>query len=107
MFVSIIPPESATPRHAVMKEKEKVNEDILLGLGLIKRGVPGMRPFSIDKMALINPELPAAGSEWPILLLIDPTRSGFSGERVAAKTEPTPFTSVGSPAWVPVPWHSR
>lgn len=31
--------------------------------------------------------------------------SGLSVRRVAAKTEPTPCTSVGSPACVPVPWH--
>lgn len=43
---------------------------ILLGLGLTKVGVPGIKPFSIAKIALMRPELPAAGSEWPILLLI-------------------------------------
>ena len=37
----------------------------------------------------------------------EPIIRGLSAERVDAKTEPAPFTSMGSPAGVPVPWHSR
>ena len=36
----------------------------------MKVGVPGMSPFSRHITALMTPELPAAGSECPILLLI-------------------------------------
>lgn len=43
---------------------------LLLGLGFKKVGFPGITPFSIAKIILINPEIPAAGSECPILLLI-------------------------------------
>lgn len=37
----------------------------------------------------------------------DPMCSGLSSVREGAKTEETPATSTGSPAKVPVPWHSR
>lgn len=43
---------------------------VLLGLGLINVGLPGITPRSIAKAILIKPEMPAAGSEWPMLLLI-------------------------------------
>ncbi len=43
---------------------------LLLGLGFKKVGLPGITPFSIARMILINPEMPAAGSERPMLLLI-------------------------------------
>lgn len=43
---------------------------LLLGLGVMKRGVPGILPFSRDSTVLIKPEIPAAGSEWPTLLFI-------------------------------------
>ena len=43
---------------------------ILVGLGLMNVGVPGITPRSIAMMTFINPELPAAGSECPVLLLI-------------------------------------
>lgn len=33
-------------------------------------GLPGMKPFSMERMALSRPEIPAAGSECPMLLLI-------------------------------------
>ena len=33
-------------------------------------GLPGMMPFSIDMIAFMSPEIPAAGSECPTLLLI-------------------------------------
>ena len=33
-------------------------------------GIPGIRPRSMAMMTLISPELPAAGSECPMLLLI-------------------------------------
>jgi len=41
-----------------------------LGFGVMKVGLPGMVPFSIARIALIIPEIPAAGSECPRLLLI-------------------------------------
>ena len=66
-----------------------------------------MMPLSIDMIAFMRPEIPAAGSEWPTLLLMEPMRSGLSADRVAANTMLAPLTSVGSPACVPVPWHSR
>ena len=40
-------------------------------------------------------------------LRTDPMCSGLSCARDSAKTEETPATSTGSPANVPVPWHSR
>lgn len=43
---------------------------VLLGFGVIKVGLPGMMPFSIARTAFSTPEIPAAGSEWPMLLLI-------------------------------------
>lgn len=36
----------------------------------------------------------------------EPMMRGSSGSREIPKTEPTPSTSAGSPAGVPVPWHS-
>jgi hypothetical protein len=36
---------------------------VLLGLGLMNKGVPGITPFSMDMMTFSRPELPAAGSE--------------------------------------------
>ena len=42
----------------------------LFGLGVTKVGFPGMTPCSMARTALIRPEMPAAGSEWPMLLLI-------------------------------------
>ena len=44
--------------------------DILLGFGVSNVGFPGMKPFSIANIAFSNPEMPAAGSECPTLLLI-------------------------------------
>jgi len=44
--------------------------NLLLGFGVMKVGLPGMVPFSIARIALIIPEIPAAGSECPRLLLI-------------------------------------
>lgn len=43
---------------------------LLSGFGVSNVGLPGMMPFSRARTALISPEIPAAGSEWPILLLI-------------------------------------
>ncbi len=79
----------------------------IFGLGLMNVGLPEIMSFSMNNTAFRSAELPAAGSEWPILPLIEPMISGLLAERVAAKTELTSWTSVGSPAWVPVPWHSR
>jgi hypothetical protein len=42
----------------------------LFGLGVMNVGVPGMMPFSMERMVLTRPEMPAAGSECPMLLLI-------------------------------------
>jgi len=44
--------------------------DELLGFGVTNVGLPGMKPFSMERMALSRPEMPAAGSECPTLLLI-------------------------------------
>lgn len=98
--------------------------DSLLGLGVMKVGVPGMMPCSMERMVLRRPEIPAAGSEWPMLLLtcsevsdypsnFHVPESNFSGERrtepmikgssnvrLPEKTEATPPTSVGSPACI-------
>lgn len=38
-----------------------------------------MMPFSIERMVLSRPEMPAAGSECPILLLICPAINQGSG----------------------------
>ena len=62
----------------------------ILGLGLRNVGLPRMTLCSMDNTAFRSAELPAAGSEWPILLLIEPIISGLSAGRVAAKTEPAP-----------------
>ncbi len=43
---------------------------LLLGFGVMKVGFPGISPFSIESTAFSNPEIPAAGSECPRLLLI-------------------------------------
>lgn len=73
----------------------------------MKVGLPGIAPFSMDMTAFISLDKPAAGSECPILLLMEPIMSGLSAERVAEKTAAAPLTSLASPACVPVPWHSR
>lgn len=44
--------------------------DILFGFGVSNVGLPGMNPFSIARIAFSSPEMPAAGSECPMLLLI-------------------------------------
>ena len=41
----------------------------LFGLGVMNVGVPGMMPFSIARIVLRRPDMPAAGSECPMLLL--------------------------------------
>lgn len=41
-----------------------------LGLGSMKVGLPGIIPFSSARMVFNKPEMPAAGSECPILLFI-------------------------------------
>lgn len=44
--------------------------DMLSGFGISNVGLPGMNPFSIARIAFSSPEMPAAGSECPTLLLI-------------------------------------
>lgn len=76
-------------------------------LRLMNVELPGIMPFSMNNTIFRSAKLPAAGSEWPILPLIEPMISDLLAGRVAAKTELTLWTSVESPAWVPVSWHSR
>lgn len=47
-----------------------VSVNSLLGFGVSNVGLRGIWPFSMDSIAFIKPEIPAAGSECPILLLI-------------------------------------
>ena len=94
----------------------------LLGLGVLNVGLRGINPFSMESIAFSSPEIPAAGSECPILLLIynltklaersppsfqyffldrkltDPIIKGCSDDRYGENTEATPPTSIGSPA---------
>lgn len=42
-----------------------------------------------------------------VLFHTDPMRSGRSMARDEAKTDAMPVASTGSPAAVPVPWHSK
>ncbi len=55
---------------------------------------------------LITPAMPLAPSKCPTFVLMDPIRSGYSGDRPAEKTWASAPVSCGSPACVPVPWHS-
>ena len=41
----------------------------LFGLGVTNVGVPGMIPLSMERIVFSRPEIPAAGSECPMLLL--------------------------------------
>lgn len=43
---------------------------LLLGFGVMKVGLPGMRLFSIARIALSSPDIPAAGSACPTFALI-------------------------------------
>ncbi len=79
----------------------------ILGFGISKVGFPGMMPRSTANTVLSMPEIPAAGSEWPMLLLTDPMRSLARPTRDGEKTEEAALHSIGSPASVPVPWHSK
>ena len=44
--------------------------DLLFGFGTLNVGFPGIILFSKDSTVFIRPDMPAAGSECPILLLI-------------------------------------
>ena len=50
--------------------------------------------------------MPAAVSEWPRLVLTEPTRQGCSSGRPSPSTVPNARSSIGSPWRVPVPWAS-
>ena len=107
-----------------MDEEEARELNTLLGLGFSNVGFPGMIPCSMAMTALTSPEMPAAGSACPTLLLImgtvgrlrqhenepahagqfarctltEPMMRGLLGDRVGEKTDAAPLTSVGSPA---------
>lgn len=53
-----------------MLDIESVLNNLLFGLGFSKVGLPGMTPFSMAMTAFMSPDIPAAGSAWPTLLLI-------------------------------------
>jgi hypothetical protein len=95
---------------------------LLLGFGVMKLGVPGISPFSMDKTTFISPDSPDAASEWPILLFTftasqpewlrchpsnvkrtkahtEPTIRGLLVLRVGANANEIPFSSIGSPTW--------
>jgi hypothetical protein len=69
----------------------------------MKVGFPGILFFSTARIALIRPDTPAAGSEWPMLLLMDPMIRGLESVRPWVRTDAAAATSTGSPARVPVP----
>ena len=60
---------------------------------------------SSTSIALSSPAMPEAGSVWPILVFTEPTGSG--ARRRFAMASPIAQVSIGSPAWVPVPWASK
>lgn len=38
-------------------------DNSLLGFGVMKVGLPGINPFSMERIAFSSPDMPAAGSE--------------------------------------------
>lgn len=66
----------------------------------------GIFPRSTASTALMRPAMPAAPSRWPTLGLIEPTKMGLSASRLPHNARDTAKHSLGSPAGVPVPWHS-
>jgi hypothetical protein len=64
--------KSTTPTNQQVNPKSllEFETDVLLGFGVTNVGLPGMKPFSMERIALSRPEIPAAGSECPTLLFI-------------------------------------
>lgn len=66
-------------------------------------GVGGSSPSRIASHTLISPATPAAVIRWPTLALSEP--SGRS-RPASPNTSRSDSSSVASPIWVPVAWHS-
>ena len=76
------------------------------GLSCTNDGWRGMAFSRSISMSFARLAAPDAASACPMLAFTDVIWSGLSGARPTAKTARIASSSAGSPACVPVPWHS-
>src|SRR5690242_18997877 len=86
---------------------EEQVHDSLFGLGFSKPTFGGIFPASNANTALITPLNALDASECPKFVLTAPTYNGSSEALPGPNTRPIASASMGSPARVPVPWHSK
>jgi hypothetical protein len=76
------------------------------GLSFLTPIVPGIIPFSIDSTTFMILVIAEQASPWPTCGFVDPIYKGSCHSRWLPNTFPIAVVSIGSPAGVPVPWHS-
>lgn len=78
----------------------------ILGLGVVKCAVAGMRSFASASAVLMTPVAPAAIVRWPMLLLTEPSEQKLVSAVKWRYACVSAATSTGSPSGVAVPWAS-
>ena len=78
----------------------------IAGFGRSKPRLGGIWRWWSASAALIRLATPAAVSRWPMLVLTEPMRQKPRASVVSRNAAVRAATSIGSPRYVPVPWHS-